>query len=370
MDGCASDFDVLMPGIADIIKECVDRATAPLLDRIASLEARGEPVVVEKAVQTRPDLAEWRPEFDAFLAEGHAALVEQKTANAELRARLPSPDELRKAVEAVGFESRAAIGDLKGQVADLAIHLRERADADTARVAAELDRRVPDIARRASDLVPPLDVAGAVSDALMTKAEMFAKMTAPLVSVPDAPTLPDIPAAVSDELTRREGAIVDRAVAVARGEIEKSAADLRTKFADAILDAEKIKPLARAEIDEALAMRPASITLDDIYPLIERAASPLRKAIDALPAGPNAAEVERIAGEIKGLVESTTSDQLRAPDDLVRLIEMVGGLLSQPFAVSMDIPAQATVLPRKKTIRTWRDEAGNLSAEVIEETEG
>ena len=132
----AQEIDLLMAGLAPVIKSFVDHATLPLLERIAALEAR-EPEELSASPPALP-LDAWQHDIDVLLAAGRTALAEQKAAAAEMLSCLPAPLELHKSIDSVALESRAIIGDLKGQVADLTAHLRERADADSARVTAAL----------------------------------------------------------------------------------------------------------------------------------------------------------------------------------------------------------------------------------------
>lgn len=135
------EIDIQMSALAPVIKEFVDlavaRATALLLDEIAALKAQ-PPTIPEKAVSVTPSLDEFRHEFGAFLGDCRAAVAEQKIAVAEKLAQLPNSAELRKAVENVALEGKAAIGELRGQAAELETHLRERADATEAQVQAAL----------------------------------------------------------------------------------------------------------------------------------------------------------------------------------------------------------------------------------------
>jgi hypothetical protein len=119
------------------VERAIEQATAPLLAKIAAVEAR-EPVIVEKMIPEQPRLDEFRHEFGAFMAECRADAAEQKSAVVEARAQLPDPAELRMAVENIALEGKAALGEVRGQFAETVTHLHERAETEIARVAVAL----------------------------------------------------------------------------------------------------------------------------------------------------------------------------------------------------------------------------------------
>jgi hypothetical protein len=73
--------------------------------------------------------------------------------------------------------------------------------------------------------------------------------------------------------------------------------------------------------------------------------------------------------QLRALIEASASDTMAVPDHMLGLVERVGELLTQPFALSVDRAEMPSVLPRKKTIRMRRDENGELTAEVTETSE-
>ncbi len=410
---------MLMAGLAPVIAQYVDRATAPLLDRIASLEAR-EPVVVEKVAVEPPD---WR-----------------------------------KSVDAVSLESRAILGDLKGQISELTTQVRERADAAEGRVTAalalvkngepgasvtlddvrpsieaeiarlfdeaprppdadevaaaidaQIDRRLPDVAERAASLVkrpeplqlpdigaivsgefdgrvgglaakaaaliPSPDIAGSVAAEFDRRLPDVARRAADLVPPAEPPPL-DVAGAVSSALLEKMEPIAKLASEMVKSPDAPTLPDIpamvRTEVAEATggfaadfaspADAEKI---ARDAIEDALKALPTGLTIDEIRaglppPITLGDVEPLiERALTALPK----------AEDIGGLVDVAMRDGLAVPDHMRALLERVGELLSQPFAATLDSGISATVLPRKKTITTSRDAQGNLTAVVTETSE-
>lgn len=220
---------------------------------------------------------------EAFATPGNVQEIAQSLIDKALAALPANPTtaDIETAIEKASVEYTKAV--LQPQVA-----------AAEARIASELDHREAGLVERIDALPKPLE-AEEIGELVEAAAETVIDRCMPDIAQRAAGLIPapDIAAAVAGQFDQREGGVVDRAVAVAREEIQKSADGLRTELTPRS-DAE-ILSLARDAVKGELAMQPPSLTVEQVRPIIDLAIAPLREAIDELPTPVDVAEVKHLA---------------------------------------------------------------------------
>ncbi len=324
----------------------------PPVTVLTPLDALAEELGAE-AARIERDL---RRDFAVSMAEirQELELVQRRGAEMELRAVTAEralAESVRERLATVRDGDSVTVEDVRpiisGEVARQFDAVPKPLDeaAVEARIAAEVERRLDDIARRAADLVPrskPVelpDVGALLVDEFAKREDAIAERVATLVKVPELPELPDIDAKV-------DNAVASAFLTVRVPEDGKSA------------DPAVTADLVRETVGEAMAgLAAAFVNQTEAQDIAERAAALVSPPVPLEPP------------DIEGTVRSVAEDYLAVPDHLLGLVERVGELVLQPFAVSLEVATEGKALPRRKTIRTRRDDDGNLIAEVTEQLE-
>lgn len=285
----------------------------------------------------------------AFISPADAHKVAQATIDCALAAMPPGVtiDELRA----------VAVAEFKQQLEAIpkALDPDEIGDLASAAAEAAVGRYMPDIAQRAATLVPPVqplplpDIAVLLHEKFVGHADEVAARA----SVVATESLTAEIDRLLPEIAARAAALVPPAEIPERPDV---AIAISAEF-----DRREIDIAARAA---ALVPVPEALVLPDIDSLLE-------ERMEAAIASGNLIGPEGPAGtidqqELRGLVESATGDQLQVPVHLLGLLDRVGNLLSQPFALAFEAPTTSITTPRQKTIKIKRDKNGDLVANVIE----